>query len=355
MKTADIQPTRRDFLAAAGKFGVVSWLGNEGITGRSCHAAEDLQDPTAGELQFYQLHVEPFVKSSYPVHERFDNGLAEQRVVITAKDMDRLDWEVRPEKTSWMLHLPEMVYVDRKRFDYQVGMQWKRGATGWSYTDCPFRNLGGRWVQRDGKFQLDEGAEDLPAVGTIQGTVHADALGAHYEMTLTNSSADVLRNVFFWIDLGHYHAAITGHRPHLRVGKAWLPAQEMPPAETHVYYPAPGMVDEYRTAPQNRPEFHAADTELSFPGVVCWNLTAKGPLLVCHCSHDAMAVGSNQLWPCTDLQLWFGDLAPGQKKTRTGHVFIARSDLQTFARHADSILDVLALATTGKHEGREPG
>ena len=58
-------------------------------------------------------------------------------------------------------------------------------------------------------------------------------------------------------------------------------------------------------------------------------------------STDAVAFGSNQAWPCTDLQLWFGDMAPGETKSATGHVVVARCDLETFAEQADRLLDAL--------------
>ena len=107
----------------------------------------------------------------------------------------------------------------------------------------------------------------------------------------------------------------------------------------HTYFPAPGMVDEYRTSPDDR--FHAPETELSYPGVVSWNQTLQGPLLVAHISTDAVGFGSNQAWPCTDLQLWFGDMAPGETKSAAGHVLVARCDLTTFAEQADALLEKL--------------
>ena len=107
----------------------------------------------------------------------------------------------------------------------------------------------------------------------------------------------------------------------------------------HTYFPAPGMTDEYRTSPNQG--FHAPETELSYPGVVSWNRTLQGPLLVAHLSLDAVAVGSNQAWPCTDLQLWFGDMSPGETKSATGHVMVARCDLATFAAQADRVVEVM--------------
>ena len=336
--------TRRSLLKAAGIVGLSPVLMTQRYSNASGQASDNARSASSDAIQFHRLVAEPLVKSSYPTHERFQDGMAGSRVVIAAQGLERVNWEVRREQNCWLLALPEMFYVRNARFDYQSGMEWKKEHEAWSYTNCPLRNLVGRWTTINGKQQLTPGTEqNVPIVGRMVGTVHSDLRGVHYGLTVTNTSNETWKDVFFWICLNHYQSPITGYRPHLRVGNSWLPAQEMPSARVHTYYPAPGMVEEYSRCAKARPEFHAADSELSFPGVVCWNYTAKGPLLVCHCSKDAMAVGSNQLWPCTDLQLWFGDLAPGQQKSKTGHVLIADGDLGMFAKHADSILDQLKL------------
>jgi len=333
---------RRDFLKMASTFGLFSWLTVSSRSGGNTQANEQADQAAADEIPFHQLHAEPLVRSSYPVHRRFDNGMAQQSVVITARGLERVDWEVQPEKHCWILLLPEMAFVDRERWDYQTGMDWHQEPGGWAYQNCPLRNLKGRWRDVGGQNQLAPGTEEeVPVLGRMAATVRTDELGVHYALTLTNATNKPWNDVFFWICLNHYQSRITGYRPHFRVGTSWLPAQEMPPgrSQVHTYYPAPGMVAAYRSSPDKR--FGRADTELSFPGVVCWNRTAEGPLLVCHCSPNAMAVGSNQNWPCTDLQLWFGTVAAGEQKSKTGHVLVARCDLKTFAGRADEILERL--------------
>ena len=60
-----------------------------------------------------------------------------------------------------------------------------------------------------------------------------------------------------------------------------------------------------------------------------------------HLSTDAVAFGSNQAWPRTDLQLWFGDVAPGEMKSASAHVVVAGCDIVTFAEHADRLIEAL--------------
>jgi len=334
--------TRRSFLASTKKIALCSFLAAQSAVARRASSCAEAHPADISGIRFHELSAEPLVSSSYPTHSGFDTALRSQLVVITASGLERVDWDLRTEKNCWLVRLPEMAFVDGARWDYQVGMDWQNKPGGWEYENCPIRNLKARWIDVDGKMQLAPGTEqEVPALGRMAATVRADAIGVHYTLTLTNHSEKLWKNVFFWICLGHYQSPITGYRPYFRVGESWRPGQEMPSGSQpcHTYYPAPGMVEAYRSSPDKR--FHAADTQLSFPGVVCWNRTLKGPLLVGHCSKDAMALGSNQSWPCTDLQLWFGNLAPGEEKSRTGHVFVARCDLKTFAQHADTILERL--------------
>jgi len=331
---------RRSLLSAAGSVGLLSLFGSKPGLAGSGEAVHKGKDGSKGVMELCKVKAEPFVRCCYPTHARFGDGLgsiSSQVVVITAEGLERIDWDVGREKTCWLLRLPEQLFIKGQRCHYQIGMDWQLRDGVWCYENCPVRNLRGCWKYADGKLELDAAsARQRPILGTLAGSIHADSRGAHYTLTARNTSDEVWRGVFFWFCLNHYQSRITGYRPHFRVGSSWLPAQEMRSATVHTYYPAPGMVEEYAATDLND-LFQASHTELSFPGVVCWNHTAKGPLLVCHYSKDAVAVGSNQNWPCTDTHLWFGDIAPGEQKSKTGHVLIAKADLKTFAEQADLI------------------
>ncbi|MBN2456300.1 MAG: hypothetical protein JXB29_07190 [Sedimentisphaerales bacterium] len=337
-----MKTSRRDFLKTAGNIGLLSFFASRQSFVQADENIDKSNRAETTTIPFHKVKVEPLIKSSYPTHARFHDILGEQLVVITAEGLERIDWEVRPEKNCWLLRLPEMVFMNRKKFHYQTGMEWQLKDGIWFYENCPVRDLLGCWKDVGGKLQLDqELARQRPVVGSLAGRIRSDSQGAHYTLTVKNTSDKIWRDVFFWFCLNHYQSPITGYRPHFRLGSTWLPAQEMPSATVHTYYPANGMAEEYRTSVDHR--FHAPDTELSFPGVACWNRTADGPLLVCHCSEDAVAIGSNQNWPCTDLNLWYSDIEPGQQKQKTGHILVAKADLKTFAKNADRLLKRLSI------------
>ena len=334
--------TRRDMLKSVGGASALALPLANGYSAQPSKTRDKTESATLAAIRPIRLDAEPLVKSSYPTHERFNDEIAEQLVVITAKGIEHLDWGQQHKKICWLLRLPEMLYVNHVRFDLQVGMDWRKEQGTWLYTDCPVRNLTGRWKIIDEKYQLAPGTEqEVPTVGKMDASIQSDSLGMHYTLSVTNTSDETWKDVFFWFCLNHYQSRITGYRPHLRLGRSWLPAQEMPSAQHHRYYPAPGMVAEHERIKADRGSFRGDSPELSFPGVVCWNYTSTGPVLMCHCSKDAVGVGSNQLWPCTDLFLWFGEIAPGEQTSKTGHILLARCDLKTFADHADSILDTL--------------
>lgn len=294
---------------------------------------EPLTDP-----DFHRLQVEPLVHSTYPTYRRYHDDLAPQVVVITAQGLERIGWEDRPEKASWILRLPEQVFVNGRKLHYQVGMQWVNAGSRWDYSDAPVRDLNGLW-KLDPKhdfyhYLLDETAATKAVVGRQSAGIDADTTGAHYSVSVTNSSGETWRDVHAWICLDHYHTPVTGYRPYLKVGSSWTDYQKLPGVGPSTFLPVEGRKKEFfRVRPGSK-----ALSSVSFPGVVCWNITDKGHLLTAHFSHDALAVLANQNAPCTDLLLWFGDLQTGQRVTRGGHVLIARASLEEFRRQEGTLM-----------------
>ena len=294
----------------------------------------------AQALSVCRLNVRPQVEVPDSVHPRFAGNLEDARVVISPDGLADVDWDVAPEPQAWILTFPELIYCSGEKWGYQTGFEWTGEEDLWSYRDYPVRDLLDGWSFVDGTPRLDpDFAGRAPVLGRLAGSIGPSEVGVRYTLELTNSSRRPWTDVFWWLCLNHYQSRVTGYRPHFRVGSSWVPAQEMRGGRVHTYFPAPGMVDQYRTSPNDG--FHAPETELSYPGVVSWNQTLQGPLLVAHLSTDAVSFGSNQAWPCTDLQLWFGDVAPGETKSATGHVMVARCDLEAFAEQADRLLDRL--------------
>ena len=297
--------------------------------------------PPSSDLDFHRLQVEPLVHSTYPTYRRYHDALAPQMVVITARGLERIGWEDRREKSSWLLRLTEQIYVNGRKLHYQVGMQWVNGGNRWTYSDAPVRDLMGLWKldpKRDFYYyQLDEAAARQPVLGRQSAGIYADSTGAHYSVSIANGSGEPWNDVHAWICLDHYHTPVTGYRPYLKVGSSWIEYQRLPGVGSATFLPVEGRNGEYfRVRPGSK-----APSSVSFPGVVCWNVTDKGHLLTAHFSRDALAVLANQNAPCTDLLLWFGDLQPGQRVTRGGHVLIARASLEEFQRQESGLMGLL--------------
>ena len=242
------------------------------------------------------------------------------------------------EDRFWFINLPEQIYLDHQKYHLQVGMKWRSSADAWSYEECPVRNLLGCWDDSGPKTVLKAySEEERPAVGYQAATIRSDDAGIHYEVRVTNRLDTPWEDVNTWVCFNSFRSPATGHRPYVRLGDRWAPFQDIPNVGRHCYVPVGGMVDEYtRTDVKND---QLVNTSVSFPGVVAWNFLNPDPLLTCHYSPHAVAVGSNQGWPCTDIFLWFGTIPPGQEVCRTGHVVIAKGDMEWFSEQADRLLE----------------
>ena len=290
------------------------------------------------ELNFHRLKVEPLVHSTYPTYRRFHDGLAPQVVVITAEGLERIGWEDRPAKSSWILRLSEQIYLNGRKLHYQVGMQWSLEGAAWSYTDAPVKDLNDLWKRDPEKgFQLDPSAEKRPLLGRQSASVYADSRGAHYSLVLTNDSGEEWKDVYAFICVSHYHTPVTGYRPYLKIGSSWTEYQKIPGVGPATFLPVTGRVEDYTRVQAGSRGAPA----VSFPGVLCWNITNKGHLLTAHLSIDSLAVRGNQNAPCTDQFLWFRDMKPGQQVTRRGHFLVAEASLESFEKQDGALLQQL--------------
>lgn len=281
-----------------------------------------------------RIIAEPLEKTKYPVDKRHLNGLSSQLVVIRMEDIDRVDWEVRDEKACWLLRLPEMPFIDGKKYHFQPASEWQYDEGTWAYQDAPIRNLLGCW--KDGQLRdIDE--NERPIVGTQSAKVESDDLGVHYTITVKNTSDRIWKDVYFWVCFNHYHLPATGYRPFLEIDGTWRAFQDIPGIKQHCYFSHSQRFSDYEKSLINKPA-SPKDYILSFPGVVNWNVTHHFPLLTCHYSNEALAAGANQLWPCSDLFIWFGDVMPEMEVSKKGHIVIAQSDFKLFK---DNILESL--------------
>ena len=331
---------------------VALWLASVLLVGcASSPREQETRIHPSANLDYHRLQVTPLVHSTYPTYRRYHDALAPQVVVVTAQGLDRIGWEDRPEKASWILRLPEQIYVNGRKLHYQVGMRWVKEGERWTYSDSPVRDLNGLWRQDPKsdfyRFQLDPAAERKPVLGRQGASIHADATGVHYFLSITNGSDEPWKDVHAWVCLDHYHTPVTGYRPYLKVGSSWTEYQKIPGVGPATFLPVAERTGEFhRVRPGSK-----APASVGFPGVVCWNITDKGHLLTAHLSRDALAVLANQNAPCTDLLFWFGDLQPGQRAIRTGDVLVARASLEEFGRQESKIMRLL----DGIGKGSPPG
>ena len=273
--------------------------------------------------------IEPQVKSAFAVPDRLQgDDIDEMRVLVFADGF---------EDRFWFINLPEQVFLNGQKHHYQIGMNWQSNDDGWSYDRCPVRNLLGCWDQSGAKVRLIAGSEnDRTVVGYQAAAIRNDPTGIHYEVRVKNGSDVPWQDVYTWICFNSFQSPATGYRPYVKLGDRWIPFQDVPHVRGHCYLPVNGMTAEYARTALSRDRL--AGTSVSFPGVVAWNIVKGEPLLTCHYSTDAVAVSSNQGWPCTDVFLWFGFIQPEQEVCRTGHVFIAKSDLESFSGEAERLL-----------------
>ena len=217
-------------------------------------------------------------------------------------------------------------------------MEWELEGERWSYAGSPVKDLNGLWKSDPNEgFHLDPAAEQKPVLGEQAASIYADSMGAHYSVGVTNGSDETWRDVHTWICLDHFHTPVTGYRPYLKVGSSWTEYQKILDVGPSTFLPLEGREEAYsRVRPGSM-----TSPSVSFPGVVCWNIINKGHLLTAHLSNDSLAVLANQNAPCTDLLLWFGDLEPGQKVTRGGHILIAETDLKSFREQEADLMQRL--------------
>ncbi|MSP12161.1 MAG: hypothetical protein EXR62_04295 [Chloroflexi bacterium] len=282
-------------------------------------------------MQPCTLRIEPAVKNTHTPHPATSGSDLEiVQVFLFAQGYEyQHGGQIWGLPRYWFMYLPEQIYVNHESWRFQFGMDWQEQDGHWSYTGAPIRNLLGLWRYVDGRAKLDFAeAKKRPTIGAQSAEIWADDTGLHYSIGVKNTTAEVWHDVYQWICLDSFLSPETGFRPHFRTSAGWIAYQDIPNIDQHRYFPPPGMESEYaRTLGKRCTPLEFA---IDIPAVVAWNIVDEGPLLTCHYSRQAVGVGANQMTPCTDVFLWYGDIAPGEEKTRWGHVWIGPSTLVDF-------------------------
>jgi hypothetical protein len=166
-------------------------------------------------------------------------------------------------------------------------MQWRRDLEGWFFEDCPV-------VGRQGR---------------LSGQVSASADAVSFSLTLRNLSGQTWKRALAWVCFNH---ALTGPRcgqeNYLYDGAALV---RTPPRRTEHYCLRGHDRDWWeRGSIQPAEAFMATRCE---HGDKAYAVGIGG--------RSVLALGQNPAWPCTDMALLFGDLAPGQAARVEGRIW----------------------------------
>ena len=294
-----------------------------------------------------QIHVEPMVQSSFEPHPRHRGGDADSLKVLLFAGRNRgQPAGGRPGQGTryWYVMLPEVIRVNEngvpfpgKDWRFQIPQEWQVINGGWAYSGTPVRNLWGLWKYVEGKATFDhEAGKQRPVLGKQSAGILSDATGAHYYVRLKNTSRVPWNDVHVIVCFNSFMSPETGFRPYVNIDGNWVPYQDIPDISNHAYLPVAGMEQAYaRTRLPLR--WTRPAPSLAIPAIAAWNFVDQGPLLTCHYSRHAVGLGANQEWPCTDLSMWYGDLAPGEEKVCWGHVWVGQVRLVELAEEISTL------------------
>ena len=190
----------------------------------------------------------------------------------------------------WYLRLPEKVASDKdaKTGSYQAGMHWSDITDGWLFKDCPIAGL----------------------EGTLQGMITAPHDTVHYSLTMTNRSTETWRRTLAWLCFNHSRA-----KRYYQYRNFVFRGNEM------IQTPRDSL-EAYFIGGQRRywwPRGAIEPTE-SLIATSCRDEDGE-EFSIGIGARQAMMVGQNPNWPCTDIGLFFGDVSPGQRVTIDGRIY----------------------------------
>jgi len=190
----------------------------------------------------------------------------------------------------WYLRLPEKVLSDKdeKTGYYQTGIHWLETPEGWLFKDCPVAGM----------------------EGMLEGTIGASQDTVRYSLTITNQSTETWGRTVAWLCFNHSRAKrYYQYRNFVPRGNAMIQTPRDPLQSYFIngqqrYWWPPGEIEptESLIATSCREE----DGEEFSVGIG---------------ARQAMMVGQNPNWPCTDIGLLFGDVSPGQQVTVDGNIY----------------------------------
>lgn len=214
-------------------------------------------------------------------HRDICAGLASEVVTIRHPDL--------PDGL-WYLRLPEKVLSDKdaQSGSYQTGMHWSKTTDRWQFKDCPVAGLEG----------MLEGT-----IGTSQDTVR-------YSLTITNQSTEPWGRTVAWLCFNHSRA------------KRYYQYRNFVPRANAMIQTPRDLLQSYFIDGQRRDWWPPGEIEPTESLIATSGRDEDGEeFSVGIGARQAMMVGQNPNWPCTDIGLLFGDVSPGQQVTVDGRIY----------------------------------
>jgi hypothetical protein len=196
----------------------------------------------------------------------------------------------------WYLRFPEQIATDKdaKTGPYQVGMNWKKSPAGWQFSGCPIVGL----------------------KGAIRGSISVHvSYAVDFSLTIENQSKEHWPRTLAWLCFNHSCA------------KAYYRYRNFVCSDSVIVTTPSKIMEHYCIGGHNRNWWTRGKinpTE-SLIGTSC--ITENGQeFCVAIGVQQAIMVGQNPGWPCTDIAPLFGDVPPGASATVRGRIYFQTGD-----------------------------
>ena len=150
--------------------------------------------------------------------------------------------------------------------------------------------------------------------GTVEATISSSVADTiDFTLSVHNQSKTVWGRALAWLCFNHSHAMkYYRYRNFLCCDSGVVTT----PSKTEEHYCLPGHDRDW----WSRGKLHPADP---FIGTSC-SMETEDPFCVAIAAEEAIMVGQNPEWPCTDIGLLFGDVSPGSTSAVRGKIYFRK-------------------------------
>lgn len=194
----------------------------------------------------------------------------------------------------WQLRFPEKIANGAETtnrsivYPYQTGMQWLETTAGWSFKDCPIAGLD----------------------GTVQGLINASDNTVSFSLTMTNQSTEAWPQTLAWLCFNHARS------------RQYYQYRNFVFGDGEMVQTPPDPMEHYCLQGHQRSWWDQGDLEPTESLITTSCLDEAGQAFsVGIGASQAIMLGQNPNWPCTDMALLFGDISPGQRATVEGRIY----------------------------------